>query len=95
MEALTPDVVFGVAFVIGVLFRTVLPYIKKKAVDPRLKFDAKFVWTAVLALVLGFIEVMTILAVDPLTGLRLRTIAFLGFFNGLGMNEIVNRILHR
>ena len=95
--ALTPDIVFAIFFIIGCIIRTVLPYIKKKAENPELKFDPKFGWTMILAVIIGFIEMMGILAADPqlLTTLSIRAAIFFGFFNGLGMNEILNEIAHR
>jgi len=93
----TPEIVFSIAVFIGVLIRTGLPYLKKKFDDPATKFDPKFGYTAILALLTTGVEVAAFLAEDPniLANLPLRLAALAGFFFGLGNNELWNRILHK
>jgi len=93
---LAPELLFTIGLLLGVILRTLLPWLKKKAEDPTIAFDPKFVWTAILAVILTTIEMAAILAgaPDQLATLDLRLAFFGGFFFGLGNNELVNRILH-
>ena len=95
---LVPDIVFYFAVLIGVVVRTILPWLTKKADDPTLSFDPKFVWTAILAIITAFIELGVVLidAPDALSMIpSLKLVGLMGFFFGMGNNEIWNRILHR
>ena len=94
---MSPELIFAIAVVLGVLIRTGLPYLKKKADDPTTKFDPKFGYTAILALISTGVEVAAFMAEDPyiLANLPFRLAALAGFFFGLGNNEIWNRILHK
>jgi hypothetical protein len=93
----SPELIFSIAVIVGVLIRTVLPYLKKKIDDPTTKFDPKFGYTAILALITTGIEMAAFLAEDPyiLANLPPRLAALSGFFFGIGNNEILNRILHK
>jgi len=98
VEAIVPpELLFAIGLFLGVLLRTLLPWLEKKAADPQLAFDPKFVWTAILSLITAFIEVAAILADSPTAFTTFGPLlAFLsGLFFGLGNNEIWNRILHR
>jgi hypothetical protein len=93
----SPELIFSIAVIIGVLIRTILPFLKKKIDDPTTKFDPKFGYTAILALITTGIEMAAFLAEDPyiLAHLPPRLAALSGFFFGIGNNEIWNRILHK
>jgi len=95
-EVISPELLFYLGMLLGVILRTLLPWLKKKAEDPTIKFDPRFVWTATLAVISTFIEVAAILAGDPtvIINLGLRFALLAGFFFGLGNNELWNRILH-
>lgn len=97
IEGIPPDFLLLLGVLLGVLTRTFLPWLTKKAVDPEIPFDPKFVWTAILAIITTGIELAAILSVDPnqmaVLGQRFALLA--GFFFGLGNNEIWNRILHK
>jgi len=98
LESLVPpELLFAIGLLLGVIIRTLLPWLEKKAADPTIAFDPKFVWTAVLAIITALIEMAAILAMAPDQFTVLSPLlAFLsGFFFGLGNNELVNRILHR
>jgi len=94
---LSPEAWFSLFVLIGVAVRTFLPYLKKKAENPETRFDPKFGYTAILAIITTYIEVAALLAEDPyvLANLSTRLAILAGFFFGMGNNEIWNRILHR
>jgi len=94
---MTAEVFFFVFVIIGVLVRTLLPYLKKKAENPETKFDPKFGYTAILAVITSYVEIAAVLAESPgiLVNLPIRLTILAGFFFGLGNNEVWNRILHR
>lgn len=94
---LTPEVWFFLFVIVGVAVRTLLPWLKKRAENPETRFDPKFGYTAILGVILAYIEVAAILAEAPyaLANLPTRMAILGGFFFGLGNNEICNRILHR
>lgn len=97
IEGITPDLLVTIGVILGVLTRTLLPWLKKKATDPTIPFDPKFGYTAILALITTGIEIATVLSVNPnqLAVLGTRFALLAGFFFGLGNNEIWNRILHK
>lgn len=94
---MSPELIFSIAVVLGVLVRTVLPYLKKKIDDPTTQFDPKFGYTAILALITTGVEIAAFMAENPdaIANLPPRLAALAGFFFGLGNNEIWNRILHK
>jgi hypothetical protein len=94
---LTPEAWFFLFVIIGVVVRTILPWLKKKAENPETPFDPKFGYTAILGVILAYIEVAATLAEAPyaLAELPTRLAILSGFFFGLGNNELCNRILHR
>lgn len=91
------ELAFFLAVVLGVVVRTLLPYLKKKAEDPTVKFDPKFGYTAILGVITAYIEIAAVMAETPdiLANLPVRLAILAGFFFGLGNNELLNRILHR
>jgi len=93
----SPEAWFFLFVVVGVATRTLLPFLKKRAEDPETRFDPKFGYTAILGVILAYIEVAAILAEAPeaLVSLPTRLAILGGFFFGLGNNELCNRILHR
>jgi len=94
---MTAEVYFFLFVIVGVLVRTLLPYLKKKAENPETKFDPKFGYTAILAVITSYVEIAAVSAESPdiLVNLPVRLAILAGFFFGLGNNEIWNRILHR
>jgi len=94
---LNSELAFFLSIILGVAVRTLLPYLKKKIEDPEVKFDPKFGYTAILAVIISHIEIASVMAENPyvLANLPVRLAILAGFFFGLGNNEIVNRILHR
>ena len=82
---------------VGVVVRTLLPYMKKKAEGGAEYFDPKFAYTAILGVVLAYIELAAILAEDPyaLANIPLRLAILMGFFFGMGNSELCNRILYQ
>lgn len=91
------ELTFFLAVMLGVFVRTLLPYLKKKVEDPTVKFDSKFGYTAILSLITAYVELASALAENPyvLVNLPLRLAFLIGFFFGMGNNEIWNRILHK
>ena len=78
---ISTEVAVVLALVIGVFSRTILPYLKKKSEDPNMKFDLKFLYTCVGALVSSILVASGVLSVIPpelleVTGVKL----FLGVF---------------
>jgi len=88
---------FFVFVIVGVLVRTLLPWLKKRAENPDIPFDTRFAYTAILGVITAYIEVGAVLAEAPyaLANLPTRLAILVGFFFGLGNNEIWNRILYR
>lgn len=91
---MSPEAWFSLAVLLGVAVRTLLPYLKKKAENPEVRFDPKFGYTAILALLMTYIEVAAMLAENPyaLANLPTRLAILAGFFFGMGNLEIVNRL---
>ena len=91
------ELLFYLFVIIGVLVRTLLPYLKKKAENPETPFDPKFGYTAILAIITAYIELAAVLVESPyaIAALPPRLAILTGFFFGMGNNEIWNRILHR
>lgn len=88
---------FFLAVLLGVAVRTFLPFLKKKAEDPETRFDPRFGYTAILAVITAYIEIAAILAEAPeaLINLPTRLAILTGFFFGMGNNEVINRLVHR
>lgn len=70
---------FMVAFT-AVLWRTIMPFIKKKAMEPDISFDKKYLWTAFLAIGISLVMCLmswhTFSAADNLTPLQAISSAF-------------------
>lgn len=95
--SIPPEMWVSIFLVLGVIIRTLLPWLKKKADDPSVAFDPKFVYTAILGLISTYVELAAVLAEAPyaLAALPTRLAILMGFFFGMGNNELWNRILHQ
>lgn len=90
-----PWFVMELAITIGIVFRTLLPWIQKKAEGQELPFEPRYIWMAVFAWMTVQVEMATLLMNGPedIVGtLPIKAAALIGFFVGLGNNEMWNRI---
>jgi len=90
-----PWFVMELAIAIGIIFRTLLPYIQKKAEGQELPFEPRYIWMAVFAWMTVQVEMATLLMNGPedvVGTLPVKAAALIGFFVGLGNNEMLNRI---
>lgn len=101
IEEYLAEIIFQIFLLVGIIFRTALPYVKKRAeaeqAGESITFDPKFGWTAFLGWLTAEVELAVIYAESPylVATLPIRFAAIAGFFFGVGNNEIWNRILHR
>jgi len=84
---------FQLAVVLGIGFRISLPWLQKKAEDPAVKFDSRFIWAGLVAWMLIQVENGWFTQLSQQFGqLGWQAIWLIGFMFGLGNTEITSRI---